>query len=52
MEKELVEWCMCDSCPDTGAELVCTDRASGKQYSHTEGGGNPQCLPVDYMAQM
>jgi len=34
-----------NSCPDTGTELVYTGRAGGSHYSHTEGGGNPQCLP-------
>ena len=36
-----------DSCPDGGAQLVYTGRAGGSHFTHTGGGGNPQCLPLD-----
>ena len=37
-----------DSCPtNTGAQLVYSGRAAGSHYSHTGGGSNPQCLPLD-----
>ena len=33
------------TCPDTeGTEFVYTGRAAGSHYSHTEGGGNYQCV--------
>ena len=38
-------------CPDTGAQRVYFGRAGGSHYSHSGGGGNPQCLPLhpDYL---
>jgi len=36
-----------DSCPDGGAQLVYTGRAGGSHFSHSGGGSNPQCLPLD-----
>ena len=36
-----------NSCPDNGAELVYAGKAAGSHYSHSGGGGNPQCLPLD-----
>ena len=36
-----------DSCPSTGAQLVYSGRAGGSHYSHSGGGSNPQCLPLD-----
>jgi len=35
-----------DQCPST-AELVCSGRAGGPDYTHSGGGSNPQCLPLD-----
>ena len=35
-----------DQCPST-AQLVYSGRAGGTYYSHTGGGSNPQCLPLD-----
>ena len=35
-----------DQCPST-AQLVYTGRAGGSYYSHSGGGSNPQCLPMD-----
>ena len=35
-----------DQCPST-AQLVYSGRAGGSWYSHTGGGSNPQCLPLD-----
>ena len=36
-----------NSCPKTEAQLVYAGRAGGSHYSHSGGGGNPQCLPLD-----
>ena len=35
-----------DQCPST-AQLVYSGRAGGPYYSHSGGGSNPQCLPLD-----
>ena len=35
-----------DQCPST-AQLVYSGRAGGSYYSHSGGGSNPQCLPLD-----
>ena len=35
-----------DKCPST-AQLVYSGRAGGSYYSHSGGGSNPQCLPLD-----
>ena len=37
-----------EECPST-AQLVYTGRAAGPHYSHSGGGSNPQCLPLDPM---
>ena len=35
-----------DQCPST-AQLVYSGRAGGPQHTHSGGGSNPQCLPLD-----
>ena len=35
-----------DRCPST-AQLVYSGRAGGPHYTHSGGGSNPQCLPLD-----
>ena len=35
-----------DQCP-SAAQLVYSGRAGGSYYSHSGGGSNPQCLPLD-----
>jgi len=35
-----------DQCPST-AQLVYAGRVAGPHYTHSGGGSNPQCLPID-----